>query len=101
MLASLWRVEDEATAELMHRFYHHLRVGKAKDEALRAAQLDLIRSPLRVPDGRGGWTERNAAARTSGPPCSSSATGNSFFLAHSLILSTRERRYQRQVAMKR
>jgi len=62
VLASLWRVEDEATAELMQRFYRHLRAGKAKDEALRAAQLELIRSPLRVPDGRGGWTERNAAA---------------------------------------
>ncbi|HVR96748.1 MAG TPA: CHAT domain-containing protein, partial [Thermoanaerobaculia bacterium] len=62
VLASLWRVEDEATAELMQRFYRHLRAGKAKDEALRAAQLELIRHPLRVPDGRGGWTERNAAA---------------------------------------
>jgi CHAT domain-containing protein/Tfp pilus assembly protein PilF len=62
VLASLWRVDDEATAELMQRFYRHLRAGKAKDEALRAAQLELIRRPLRVPDGRGGWTERNAAA---------------------------------------
>jgi CHAT domain-containing protein len=62
VLASLWRVEDEATAELMQRFYRHLRAGKAKDEALRAAQLELIRRPLRVPDGRGGWTERNAAS---------------------------------------
>jgi CHAT domain-containing protein len=62
VLASLWRVEDEATAELMQRFYRHLRSGKAKDEALRAAQLELIGSPLRVPDSRGGWTERNAAA---------------------------------------
>lgn len=62
VLASLWRVEDEATAELTQRFYRHLRSGKAKDEALRAAQLELIRSPLRVPDGRGGRTERNAAA---------------------------------------
>jgi CHAT domain-containing protein len=62
VLASLWSVEDEATAELMERFYRHLRAGKAKDEALRAAQLELIRRPLRVPDGRGGWTARNAAA---------------------------------------
>lgn len=46
----------------MQRFYRHLRAGKAKDEALRAAQIELVRSPLRVPDGQGGWTERNAAA---------------------------------------
>lgn len=61
VLASLWRVEDAATAELMQRFYRHLLAGKAKDEALREAQLELIRSPLRVPDGRGGWTQRSAA----------------------------------------
>jgi len=29
---------------LMKRFYTYLRQGKTKDEALRAAQLDLIRS---------------------------------------------------------
>jgi CHAT domain-containing protein len=28
----------------MKRFYTYLRQGKTKDEALRAAQLDLIRS---------------------------------------------------------
>jgi CHAT domain-containing protein len=55
-------VEDEATAELMQRFYRHLRTGKANGEAPRAAQLELSRRPLRVPDGRGGWTERNAAS---------------------------------------
>ncbi|HEY2737926.1 MAG TPA: CHAT domain-containing protein, partial [Thermoanaerobaculia bacterium] len=62
VLASLWRVEDLATAELMQRFYRHLRAGKPKDEALREAQIELIRHPLRVPDGRGGTTEENAAA---------------------------------------
>ncbi len=62
VLASLWSVEDEATAELMERFYRHLRDGKSKDDALRAAQLDLIRHPLRIPNGHGGWTTRHAAA---------------------------------------
>ncbi|MCH9650744.1 MAG: CHAT domain-containing protein [Deltaproteobacteria bacterium] len=42
VLASLWQVADGATAELMARFYHHLRAGRSKDEALRAAQLELI-----------------------------------------------------------
>lgn len=29
----------------MKRFYRYLRAGKAKDEALQAAQIDLIRTP--------------------------------------------------------
>ena len=44
VLASLWKVEDEATAELMKRFYTYLKAGKTKDEALRSAQIDLIHS---------------------------------------------------------
>ncbi|HEX9731651.1 MAG TPA: CHAT domain-containing protein [Thermoanaerobaculia bacterium] len=50
--ASLWRVADEATGELMVRFYRHLRAGKSKDEALRAAQIELIHGDderLRLP----------------------------------------------------
>jgi CHAT domain-containing protein len=46
----------------MQRFYCHLKAGQAKDEALRAAQLELIHRPIHVPDGRGGWAERNVAA---------------------------------------
>lgn len=47
VLASLWKVEDAATADLMQAFYRHLRAGQSKDEALRAAQIEMIRSPLR------------------------------------------------------
>ena len=43
VLASLWSVGDESTAELMTRFYGQLKAGKTKDDALRAAQLELIR----------------------------------------------------------
>ncbi|MEM8998381.1 MAG: CHAT domain-containing protein, partial [Acidobacteriota bacterium] len=40
--SSLWRVEDEATAELMTRFYQHLLTdGVPPSAALRRAQLDL------------------------------------------------------------
>ena len=45
VLASLWSVSDLSTADLMKRFYGYLRAGKAKDEALQAAQADLIQSP--------------------------------------------------------
>ncbi len=43
VLASLWSVSDVSTAGFMKRFYGHLRKGKPKDEALRAAQIDQIR----------------------------------------------------------
>jgi len=42
VLASLWSVSDESTAELMRRFYTYLKAGRTKDEALRDAQVDLI-----------------------------------------------------------
>ena len=44
VLASLWKVEDASTAELMKRFYGYLKAGRTKDEALRLAQIDLIHS---------------------------------------------------------
>jgi CHAT domain-containing protein/tetratricopeptide (TPR) repeat protein len=50
VVASLWRVSDQATAALMVRFYDHLREGRAKDEALRAAQMDLIAGRVREAD---------------------------------------------------
>ena len=47
VLASLWDVSDQTTAELMARFYGYVKAGKTKDEALRAAQIDLITSPAK------------------------------------------------------
>jgi CHAT domain-containing protein/Tfp pilus assembly protein PilF len=44
VLASLWSVSDLSTADLMKRFYGHLRAGKSKDEALQAAQVEMIHS---------------------------------------------------------
>ena len=43
VIASLWSVSDRSTTELMTRFYSELLTGADKDEALRAAQLHLIR----------------------------------------------------------
>ena len=45
VLASLWRVADDSTADLMVRFYGHLKAGLSKDEALRRAQRDTIAQP--------------------------------------------------------
>jgi len=40
LLTTLWPVDDAATAELMERFYTHLRAGVPKAEALRLAQME-------------------------------------------------------------
>jgi CHAT domain-containing protein len=50
VVASLWQVNDEATAALMARLFHGLlKEGKAPLEALRQAQLALYRHPELLP----------------------------------------------------
>jgi tetratricopeptide (TPR) repeat protein len=50
VVASLWKVDDQATAALMAVFYHHLWVkGEPPLQALRHAQLALLRHPEEVP----------------------------------------------------
>jgi CHAT domain-containing protein len=43
VIASLWRVHDERTKDLMVSFYTHLLKGNSYAEALRLAKLDLIK----------------------------------------------------------
>ncbi len=45
VLASLWRVADDSTSELMKSVYGYLKAGVTKDEALRRAQREAIKQP--------------------------------------------------------
>ena len=49
-LASLWQVNDAGTVELMRNFYDRYREGQGKAEALRNAQVALIRSGPELAD---------------------------------------------------
>jgi len=44
VLMSLWAVNDQATSQLMERFYRHLRGSESLMEALRNAKLEMISS---------------------------------------------------------
>ncbi|MEQ9000425.1 MAG: CHAT domain-containing protein [Coleofasciculus sp. B1-GNL1-01] len=50
-LGSLWYVSDEGTLALMTGFYEQLQQSPLKAEALRQAQLAMIRGQVRLKDG--------------------------------------------------
>ena len=41
---SLWPINDRATAQIMEAFYQQLATGQSKDEALRKAKLDFLKT---------------------------------------------------------
>jgi CHAT domain-containing protein/Tfp pilus assembly protein PilF len=70
VVASLWKVDDDATAALMSVFYRELwQNDQPPIEALRRAQLEIYRNPGRIPElakaGRGGFEEVAGDAPTS------------------------------------
>jgi CHAT domain-containing protein len=62
VVASLWSVADQVTGELMARFHRHYAAGLSKDEALRQAQIELIREPVRITTANGQTVETDASA---------------------------------------
>ncbi|GGA34189.1 hypothetical protein CYANOKiyG1_51470 [Okeania sp. KiyG1] len=51
-LASVWYVSDEGTLGLMTEFYAHLNESKIKSEALRQAQLAMLRGEVVIAEGQ-------------------------------------------------
>ncbi|MBE9205005.1 CHAT domain-containing protein [Nostoc sp. LEGE 06077] len=51
-LASLWYVSDEGTFSLMTEFYEKLKQAPIKAEALRQAQLAMIKGEVRLENGK-------------------------------------------------
>jgi CHAT domain-containing protein len=49
VMATLWPVQDRATADLMTRFYSALAAGRPEAEALAEAQRAMLRNPATVP----------------------------------------------------
>lgn len=49
VVASLWQVNDSITSFFMKKFYHFLKIGRSKIQALRLAKLFLIKSSLSHP----------------------------------------------------
>lgn len=47
-LASLWSVSDAGTLVLMSEFYHYLKDAPIKTEALRQAQLDMLKGRVNL-----------------------------------------------------
>ncbi|MDJ0517833.1 MAG: CHAT domain-containing protein, partial [Trichodesmium sp. MO_231.B1] len=69
-LASIWYVSDEGTLGLMTEFYTHLNNAEIKAEALRQAQLTMLRGEVVIAEGE----LRGSAAR--GAVVLPSALGN-------------------------
>ena len=51
-LGSLWYVSDSGTLSLMSKFYRELKDSPIKAEALRRAQLSLLRGEVRLENGK-------------------------------------------------
>jgi CHAT domain-containing protein len=52
VLATIWYHSDEGTLGLMAEFYHFLKVAPIKAEALRQAQIAMIKGQVRIDNGR-------------------------------------------------
>ncbi|MGA1603066.1 MAG: CHAT domain-containing protein [Prochlorothrix sp.] len=75
-LASLWSVSDVGTLALMTEFYSHLRQAESKADALRAAQVSMLRGEVTV---EGGVLQGSSRGRS---PLNTGNQGDSADLTH-------------------
>jgi CHAT domain-containing protein len=91
VVASLWKVEDSSTAAIMGSFYENLKT-KSKVEALRQAQLELIRgqatSDLQARRGIGGIGKLGEASEKTpqAPESISILTSHPYFWAPFILV---------------
>lgn len=64
LILSLWPINDQATSQLMDRFYYYLKTGHSVEKGLKKAKLELINSEtLSHPYYWGGFIAAGHAAR--------------------------------------
>jgi CHAT domain-containing protein len=89
VVASLWKVDDRSTAQLMSSFYKNLKT-LTKVEALRQAQLKMIRgngkSDLLARRGVGGIAKLGDAALVASPSQDAIATSHPYFWAPFILV---------------
>jgi filamentous hemagglutinin family protein len=55
-VASLWYISDQGTMALMTEFYQQLRTAPIKAEALRQAQIAMLKGQVRLENGQLRWS---------------------------------------------
>jgi filamentous hemagglutinin family protein len=84
VLASLWYVSDEGTLALMSEFYQQLKTAPIKAEALRQAQIAMIKGQVRIEQGvlRGSFAFSSKRAGSEAPISPELASMGDRNLAH-------------------
>jgi CHAT domain-containing protein len=67
-IASLWKVADDSTQQLMTAFYQALKAGQSKTQALQTAQRSLIARPDRNPTSGTSGTRSDIEPKLVGQP---------------------------------
>ncbi|MCG8311510.1 MAG: CHAT domain-containing protein [Cytophagales bacterium] len=87
IVMSLWKVNDETTAELMDYFYKYIIDGLPKDEALRLAKLAYIRNANDLTAHPAHWAAFIALGNNQPIPIGNSISTWPYWLAITIVLA--------------